>query len=171
MGDDLGGGAGAGVAGAMVDSLADVGHGGALRPGALRVVEVVDAGGDGDPAPRFGLLILHAETDVVRGVWNVGLDDDRRAVEDDDVSDDVDGRVPADVHNEGDAVIGTVGRAVGGDVFDGDGGVANEAHALVVVLRGGDEDNGVLCRHWSAAAVNSDACCNLGTLSLSSLTQ
>ena len=90
VGDDFVGGADACIARETVDSLADVGHKGALPPGTVGVVEVADANGDGDPSPLTEILVLHAEADIVGDGRNVGLNFDGFIIEDGDVSDDID---------------------------------------------------------------------------------
>jgi hypothetical protein len=78
-------GAGGDVQGEGVEAVADVGYHGALRPAAGGVVVLVDAGGDGDPAPLVALLVLDAEADVGGGRLYVSLDTHRFGVEDGDV--------------------------------------------------------------------------------------
>ena len=63
----------------------------------------------------------------LRARWVEKVHFDRRIVEHNDVSDDVEGRSRLDVHNKADAMVGVIGWAMGSDVFDRDGGVADEA--------------------------------------------
>ena len=80
-------------------------------------------------------------SDVVRNRGNVGLRIDRFVVEQGDVGDDVQGRTPGDVHDEGHSMIRIIGRAVRSDVGNGDRSRADKPDMFRVVFRRGDDDH------------------------------
>jgi len=79
----------------------------------------------------ISISVTTCSISILSGRRSVEIHLHGRVVEQDDVGDDVDGRSVIDVHNKADAMVGIVGRAVGNDIFDGDGGIATLAELVV----------------------------------------